>query len=168
MTSLQTGKFGICCAKAAQTFGNNEITHIESWDSTGNLIGVGNTQRYIEINEDLDTISNQDNIFILNRPIAVVVVAISRTQFTPPTDNIGTWAIQIVDTTLTPFPGTASEPLVLGSQDNFVGQLTYIFETALPALTRWSVCFDITGSNNPDPGGQAPHLAGSVEVVYAD
>lgn len=163
--SLQTGKFGICCTKAAQTFGNNEINHIEHWESTGNTLGVGNTTRYIEINEDLDTVLNQDNILILNRPIAAVLVAISRTQFTPPTQDIGTWAMEIADTTATAFPGSASEPLTLGSQDNFIGQFTYVFNTALPALTRWSVCFNITNSNNP---GQAPQLAGSIAVVYAD
>ena len=60
VTSLQTGKFGICCSRAAQTFGNDQITHIEHWCSTGNNIGVGNTTRYIEINEDLDSALNQD------------------------------------------------------------------------------------------------------------
>ncbi len=166
VTSLQTGKFGICCNQAARTFGNDQINHIEHWCYTGDALGNVTTQRYIEVNEDLDTELNQDNIFILNRPIAAVVVAISRTQFTPPTEDIGTWSMVIADTTSTTFPGTASDPLILGSQDNFIGQFTYVFDTPLPSLTRWGVCFNIANPNNT--GEQGPQLAGSVAVVYAD
>lgn len=160
--SFQTGVLGICCA--GQSAAGNLPQHIESWDSTGNTIGIVDTVRYIEVNEDLDTIVSTDNLFCLARSIIAVIVTLSRTQqFTPPAEDIGTWSLEVVDQNGTAFAGSSSESLVIGTDGDFVGSLVYSLDATLPALTRFAICFGITGPNNPNT---APQLAGSVSVIY--